>query len=130
MKGSIRMIVKKCKAPGCCLLAEANTRYCAKHSEYEKKITTYYKPTVKPYINADKPNQQFYNTYRWKMLRSKLLKQQHYCTICGSEDNLTVDHIFPPKGNEELFYMEENLQVLCFSCHNKKTAQEVAALKR
>jgi len=35
-----------------------------------------------------------------------------------------VDHIEPHKGDEELFYDINNLQSLCKSCHDRKTAKE------
>ena len=35
-----------------------------------------------------------------------------------------ADHIIPHKGNLELFWDEGNLQALCKSCHDRKTAKE------
>ena len=35
-----------------------------------------------------------------------------------------VDHIIPHKGDEALFWDEDNLQSLCTPCHNQKTARE------
>jgi 5-methylcytosine-specific restriction protein A len=34
------------------------------------------------------------------------------------------DHIVPHKGDERLFWAEENWQSLCFHHHSEKTAQE------
>jgi 5-methylcytosine-specific restriction endonuclease McrA len=34
-----------------------------------------------------------------------------------------------PRGNEELFFDENNLQTLCHSCHAIKTAQEIRERK-
>lgn len=35
-----------------------------------------------------------------------------------------VDHIIPHEGNLELFWDENNIQSLCKSCHDRKTAGE------
>lgn len=35
-----------------------------------------------------------------------------------------MDHIEPHRGDWERFTTVENLQVLCESCHSKKTVQE------
>lgn len=35
-----------------------------------------------------------------------------------------TDHVIPHRGNSKLFWDVKNLQSLCFSCHNKKTALE------
>lgn len=116
---------KICKAPSCYLLVDEGSKYCKKHFDYEKHKPIYHKAISKPYENADKPNQHLYNTYRWHQLRKKVVSNHPYCCICGSTERLSADHIIPPKGNEELFFDEGNLQVLCFTCHNKKTRYEV-----
>jgi 5-methylcytosine-specific restriction protein A len=35
-----------------------------------------------------------------------------------------VDHIIPHRGDQALFWDEENWQPLCLVCHNAKTARE------
>ena len=50
--------------------------------------------------------------------------------MCGSTENLTVDHIIDPRGNPDLFYEENNLQTLCKDCHRLKTAQEITERNR
>lgn len=44
------------------------------------------------------------------------------CVLCGSRDRCQVDHIIPTTQHGS--HAVENLRVLCFSCHSKKTAQE------
>jgi 5-methylcytosine-specific restriction protein A len=58
-------------------------------------------------------------------LRNKILKEQPFCIKCGSNSDLQVDHIIPPRGNEELFFNEDNLQTLCRLCHSVKTNNEI-----
>lgn len=59
-----------------------------------------------------------------KWLRSKVFeKQGRRCRLCGTTDNLTIDHIRAVAigGSNEL----SNLQVLCRSCNSKKHTKEV-----
>ena len=58
-----------------------------------------------------------------KELRSKILKRYGYkCVNCGTNDNLTIDHIKPYiKGGPT---KDNNLQVLCKSCNSKKGAKQ------
>ncbi|MBU0907361.1 MAG: HNH endonuclease, partial [Nanoarchaeota archaeon] len=55
-----------------------------------------------------------------------LEKGKHKCVFCGSEENLTIDHIisvyraavgsFPI----EKLNIRENLQLLCLTCNSRK----------
>jgi hypothetical protein len=47
-------------------------------------------------------------------------KSEYKCTLCGSRENLCVDHIIPfSKGGACSF---ENYQALCGDCNSKKQA--------
>ena len=50
------------------------------------------------------------------------MKFNNPCKICGSRDNLQLDHIIPREdgGTDD----PENLQVLCKKCHAKKSGYE------
>lgn len=54
--------------------------------------------------------------------KATLLKRAPYCAICGSTENLELDHILTVAagGNDDL----SNLQLLCHACHVDKTMQE------
>lgn len=86
-----------------------------------------YKPRRSPY-------KKLYNTSRWQALRKVVLNKQPLCVECMKAKRITlatvVDHIKPHKGNEELFYDKANLQPLCKSCHDRKTAKEDGRWKR
>lgn len=68
---------------------------------------------------------------------NKRQKFEYQCTICKNwfaEKMINVDHIIPagslnsaddlPGFVERLFCEAENLQILCSSCHDKKTKDE------
>ena len=52
-------------------------------------------------------------------IRNRIFKRDDYkCKICGSKDNLIIDHIIPfsKGGITEI----DNLQTLCKNCNSKK----------
>jgi 5-methylcytosine-specific restriction endonuclease McrA len=72
----------------------------------------------------------WYKTARWQRLRwSVLLKACFTCAKCGHIEAITkllvADHVVPHRGDEALFWDEENLQCLCKTCHDRvKQAEE------
>lgn len=107
------MVKRICNFPGCNKYAEEDG-YCLEHIQYKPK----------PFQYAKRSNEGLYNTTAWRHLRALILEEQKTCQVCGSTENLTVDHIIPPEGDITLFFNERNLQVLCHSCHCVKTAAE------
>ena len=74
---------------------------------------------------------------------NKRQKYEYQCKKCKSwniEKNINVDHIIPagslntaqdlPLFVERLFCEQDNLQVLCVSCHDKKTLKEKQSKKK
>lgn len=80
------------------------------------------------YNCSNRPYKKLYNSSRWQDLRRYVLNKQSLCVECLKNNRITpatvVDHIKPHKGNEDLFYDINNLQSLCKSCHDRKTAKE------
>jgi 5-methylcytosine-specific restriction protein A len=70
-----------------------------------------------------------YNTARWRKLRSKILKEHPHCDKCGIDRRLEAHHVRPPRGDEELFYDENNIIVVCQSCHRIITNGEIRKRK-
>lgn len=75
--------------------------------------------------------QRGYCDARWFAIRKKvLLRDAYQCTsckkVCHSKGDAQVDHIIPKDhgGSDD----ESNLQVLCRSCHSRKTMQEHRSL--
>ena len=69
----------------------------------------------------------WYATPTWRALRRLVLKRDAgLCRACGVATGASghVDHVEPHRGNWTLFTTVENLQVLCDSCHSKKTVDE------
>lgn len=64
-----------------------------------------------------------------KLLREELLLKEDKCVRCGSEENLTIDHIVPyvflydylGYKMKDSYADEWNLQILCKTCNKKKT---------
>jgi len=56
---------------------------------------------------------------RNKELRKKYITSKSFCILCGSLENLEIDHIIPlmKGGNND----KKNIQILCANCHLKKT---------
>ncbi|MEN9760117.1 MAG: hypothetical protein RL676_1268 [Pseudomonadota bacterium] len=71
----------------------------------------------------------FYQSRDWRTLRSAVLREHPLCVVCKAKDRLVaaavVDHVVPLKDGGARFD-RANLQPLCVSCHNRKTARETA----
>lgn len=76
-----------------------------------------------------KRSKQFYETKQWKLIRINTLQRNGgLCEHCLKNNIITpavdVDHIIPHRGNKELFFDLNNLQILCKECHSIKTISE------
>jgi 5-methylcytosine-specific restriction endonuclease McrA len=58
------------------------------------------------------------STTQWRRIRQTVINRDGCCQRCGTEDNLSVDHIVPRSlnGTDSL----DNLEVLCSSCNSRK----------
>jgi 5-methylcytosine-specific restriction protein A len=78
--------------------------------------------------NMMAPWRAWYKTARWTSLRKVILVRDLYtCHMCGriAYKGMVVDHKVPHRGNEARFWDENNLQVLCQTCHSgEKQRQE------
>lgn len=72
-------------------------------------------------------NQRGY-TYRWRQARERFLQKHPLCRHCENEGYLepanVVDHITPHKGDQSLFWDQDNWQSLCKRHHDQKTVKE------
>jgi 5-methylcytosine-specific restriction protein A len=63
-----------------------------------------------------------YRTPEWQAIRARVLREQPICAACRMAKSSRVDHVKAHKGDRTLFLDRKNLQGLCESCHNSKSA--------
>lgn len=94
---------KPCPHPGCPALVERGR--CPKHARRDTR-------------QRGTRQQQGYGG-AWPTIRARVLLEQPGCAGCGRPAT-TVDHRVPlSRGGT---HDRDNLQALCHSCHNRKTA--------
>ncbi len=114
--------LRPCNKPGCGQLTRDG--YCEQHKTAKAEHNRYYDK----YHRSDR-NQQFYHSAAWKRARELIrIRDNGLCIECLNQKRITVgtivDHIIPIKQNWNKRLDEDNLQLLCQSCHNKKTGLE------
>ncbi len=67
---------------------------------------------------------KFYNSTKWRRISRSFLSLNPLCIMCGRPAKITDHKEEIREGGEK--YDKENLQPMCISCHNKKTAEERA----
>jgi 5-methylcytosine-specific restriction protein A len=102
-----------CTQPWCDQLVEGGGK-CEKHKEQ--------RPNGLGVVNL----RRIYDSARWKRLRAVVMSEEPLCRICLSKNivELTraVDHIEDMSSGGSP-WDRDNLQGLCYACHNRKTAQ-------
>lgn len=63
-----------------------------------------------------------YNSRQWRALRDGVIRDCPECVECGRLATV-VDHIEPVRLGGSFFCID-NLQAMCASCHNAKSAKE------
>ena len=70
---------------------------------------------------------KWYCSKRWKDIKDYIWRHSPKCAECERQGFVTpgtdLDHIIPHRGDKVLFWDKTNLQVLCHSCHSKKTGK-------
>jgi 5-methylcytosine-specific restriction protein A len=101
-------------------------------AEIAGKCREHYKPPErKPDNRKPAKYRCWYWSEQWDAIRRAQLNRQPLCEECLRRGEITpakvVDHITPHRGSWELFVDPDNLQSLCKSCHDRKTAKEDGA---
>lgn len=104
-------------------------KICNKHGIYTGTRCPKCKATYDKSYNKTARNiksTSFYNTTAWRKLRIQILKRDGgICARCGNISNkMIVDHVVPIEVDWNLRLREDNLQLLCVSCHNTKTRED------
>lgn len=114
---------RPCSVAACPNLVQGEIPYCPKHKHLA--------PTGWG-AKKDLPRQKFYHRKRWRKLSALYRKSNPVCVQCAKQGRTVpadvVDHITPILDGGDP-YDEDNLQSLCNSCHNSKTAKENARRK-
>lgn len=89
--------------------------------------------------DGTQPWRAWYKTARWQRLRwSVLVRDLFTCqmTGCGRVEpdtsKLVADHVEPHRGDEALFWKQDNLRCLCKRCHDslKQSEERASMLQR
>ena len=92
-----------------------------------KARSTFVKRKHRAFVGMDKSNSHLYKTRQWRKLREMVLHKQPICVMCEQKKIYTtantIDHILPINKGGAVWSMD-NLQALCSSCHNKKSARD------
>lgn len=113
--------LRPCRHPGCGTLTKDG--WCDQH-----------RPAKAPKRRSAEWH-WMYLTPQWTQdLRPTQLLVEPFCRECAKREFRTpatrVDHIRDHKGDWSLFSDRSNLQSLCESCHNRKTARTMAQDRR
>lgn len=79
-------------------------------------------------FGRNKEADKFYQSKEWKAVRAIAKARQPFCVACGKPTEI-IDHIVPIEYGGAALNLD-NLQGLCRSCHNKKTAQDEEKFKK
>lgn len=108
-----------CKEPGCFNTVNEGFFFCAKHKDKEENYGK--RPPVER--KASSEYHHLYNSNRWRSISRRYLKEHPFCIVCGNKATI-CDHRIPHRGDESLFYNEDNYQSLCWKHHSAKTLKE------
>ena len=102
-----------CRHPGCAALVPAGQKYCEEHKPLHSK-----------------PAAERGYGYNWWKASKEFLVRHLMCMKCRDKGNLmkatVVDHIIPYRGDQKLFWDQNNWQSLCKKHHDQKTSREDA----
>ena len=114
----IQAAFKKCKYGGCCSPRIKGCDYCEQHKDTKPPI---YNKRNRFYRKS--PEERGYDD-RWRQLSLRYRAQYPLCAFCLNNKRYVpaqvVDHIIPicVDGSKRLDW--NNLQSLCYKCHNAK----------
>jgi len=106
-----------CRHPGCPEITRHRSGYCKLH-----RIEQCKRWRREQEANRPSASKRGYGK-DWQRLRNWFIQRHPVCEICKKEGRLTpaevVHHIKSVKERPDLRLEQENLQALCFDCHEK-----------
>ncbi|WP_445505809.1 HNH endonuclease [Niallia sp. 03091] len=122
-------VYRRCNKIGCRERIPFTESYCDKHKQHVNK--TYNRNRYRSNFDYVK----FYNSKEWKAVRKLAIgRDKGLCQECKRNGYIkpfyAVDHIKRVDDYPELKLDLNNLQCLCFKCHNIKTRKEEQLRKR
>ena len=107
---TLRETMRYCAEPTCGAIVTKG--YCAAHAVRQEQQRGNY------------DTRRRYRTVRWDRLRAQVLRDAQYrCAHCHQVRlKLEIDHIVRPGADDAAFWNRANLQPLCRTCHQQKTA--------
>ena len=104
---------RPCAHPGCPELV-ASGKYCDKHRAFHPEETR--SASSRGYGRS------------WQKASKQFLAAHPLCVQCMADGRYVkatvVDHIVPHRGDQKLFWNQDNWQALCKAHHDKKTGLE------
>lgn len=62
-------------------------------------------------------------TRRWKELAARIIARDGVCSVCGTDQDLSVDHVIPISRNGAV-WDEQNLITMCMT-HNRQKSNKM-----
>jgi 5-methylcytosine-specific restriction protein A len=112
--------------PDCGVAAVRGTRFCEKHQTNNSVVVA--ERAADKERNKEQPWRRWYGLAVWKNLRMLCLARDPVCCICNRNAATIADHVKPHRGDWDAFTDLGNLQGACETCHNEKSAHELATL--
>lgn len=115
--------LRPCNKPRCPNLTREG--YCEQHKTTKADNNQYYDK-----YQRNKKHDRFYHSASWIKCRDYIkIRDNGLCQHCKNEKRIAVgvlvDHIIPLSMDWNKRLDEDNLQLLCTSCHNKKTNEDI-----
>lgn len=128
-------ILHTCGATFCHEKIPMDKQFCPEHAKQRwQQYKAKYKDTSQSNKQYDqtKRNKQrdaLYQSKAWKKIRAIVIsRQDNTCFVCGNvwQDRKVVDHLCPLKvdGSRTNALGSNNLNVMCYRCHNIKSKLE------
>lgn len=118
--------LRQCHKIGCTNLTRE--KYCDDHKHLYQEETRQWNKYYDTY-KRDQEAKAFYNSKEWQRMRRKALVRDRYlCQPCLRHKRITpadiVHHIVPIKDDWSKRLDINNLESICFSCHNSLHASD------